>query len=82
MGRCGISPEDEVTRRLMTVPGIRVMTALTFRHRTYDPSNPASSKVSRQFEAYHIPFATYRNKPRALRVRLVQFPTMSDTQRS
>lgn len=33
-----LAPEDETTRRLMTAPGIGVVTALTFRHTIEDPS--------------------------------------------
>ena len=33
-----LAREDETTRRLMTVPGIGVVTALTFRHTIDDPS--------------------------------------------
>lgn len=33
-----LAGEDETTRRLMTVPGIGVVTALTFRHTIDDPS--------------------------------------------
>lgn len=33
-----LAHEDETTRRLMTVPGIGVVTALTFRHTIDDPS--------------------------------------------
>ncbi len=35
--RC-LAKEDETTLRLMTVPGIGVVTALTFRHTIDDPS--------------------------------------------
>jgi len=33
-----LAKSDEVTRRLMTVPGVGVVTALTFRHTIDDPS--------------------------------------------
>jgi transposase len=34
----GLAKSDETTRRLMTVPGVGVVTALTFRHTIDDPS--------------------------------------------
>jgi transposase len=33
-----LAKSDEITRRLMTVPGVGVVTALTFRHTIDDPS--------------------------------------------
>ena len=33
-----MAKSDEVTRRLMTVPGVGVVTALTFRHTIDDPT--------------------------------------------
>ena len=33
-----LAKQDETTRRLMTVPGVGVVTALTFRHTIDDPS--------------------------------------------
>jgi transposase len=33
-----LAKSDETTRRLMTVPGVGVVTALTFRHTIDDPS--------------------------------------------
>jgi transposase len=38
-----LAHEDETTRRLMTVPGIGVVTALTFRHTIDDPSRFSSA---------------------------------------
>lgn len=41
-----LAREDDTTRRLMTVPGIGVVTALTFRHTIDDPSRfPNATKV-------------------------------------
>ncbi|MCC4300384.1 transposase, partial [Aurantimonas coralicida] len=36
---------DEVVRRLMTVPGIGVVTALAYRHTIDDPSRFASAQT-------------------------------------
>ena len=35
-----LAKSDETARRLMTVPGVGVVTALTFRHTIEDPSRP------------------------------------------
>lgn len=40
-----LAREDDTTRRLMTVPGIGVVTALTFRHTIDDPSRFKSAAV-------------------------------------
>ena len=41
-----LAKSDETTRRLMTVPGVGVITALTFRHTIDDPSRfRSASKV-------------------------------------
>ena len=42
--RC-LAKSDETTRRLMTVPGVGVVTALTFRHTIDDPSRFRSSST-------------------------------------
>ena len=42
--RC-LAKSDEITRRLMTVPGVGVVTALTFRHTIDDPSRFRSSST-------------------------------------
>ncbi|MBO6884558.1 MAG: IS110 family transposase [Marivita sp.] len=41
-----LAREDETTRRLMTVPGIGVVTALTFRHKIDDPSRFRSAATA------------------------------------
>jgi hypothetical protein len=40
-----LAKEDETTRRLMTVPGVGVITALTFRHTIDDPSRFRSAPL-------------------------------------
>jgi transposase len=40
-----LAKEDETTRRLMTVPGVGVITALTFRHTIDDPSRFRSASL-------------------------------------
>ena len=40
-----LAKSDETTRRLMTVPGVGVVTALTFRHTIDDPSRFRSSSL-------------------------------------
>src|SRR6195256_7111173 len=40
-----LAKSDETTRRLMTVPGVGVVTALTFRHTIDDPSRFRSSST-------------------------------------
>jgi transposase len=40
-----LAKSDETTRRLMTVPGVGVMTALTFRHTIDDPSRFRSAST-------------------------------------
>jgi transposase len=41
-----LAHEDEPTKRLMTVPGIGVVTALTFRHKIDDPSRFRSAATA------------------------------------
>lgn len=40
-----LAKQDETTRRLMTVPGVGVVTALTFRHTIDDPSRFRSAST-------------------------------------
>ncbi|WP_461623009.1 transposase [Bradyrhizobium sp. 25ACV] len=40
-----LAKQDETTRRLMTVPGVGVVTALTFRHTLDDPSRFRSAST-------------------------------------
>jgi transposase len=40
-----LAKSDETTRRLMTVPGVGVVTALTFRHTIDDPSRFRSAST-------------------------------------
>lgn len=40
-----LAKQDETTRRLMTVPGVGVITALTFRHTIDDPSRFRSASL-------------------------------------
>jgi transposase len=52
-----LAKSDETTRRLMTVPGVGVVTALTFRHTIDDPSRFRSVQADRleQGEGRHRP---------------------------
>jgi transposase len=43
-----LAKSDETTRRLMTVPGVGVVTALTFRHTNDDPTPLPISLDSRR----------------------------------
>ena len=45
---------DETTRRLMTVPGVGVVTALAFRHTIDDPSRFRSVSAVRPHAAAHV----------------------------
>jgi transposase len=54
---------DETVRRLMSVPGVGVVTALTFRHTIDDPSRFSSASKSRRLSrAYPAPQAIGGNR--------------------
>ena len=49
-----LAKSDETTRRLMTVPGVGVVTALTFRHTIDDPSRFRSPRASAPIWVLHL----------------------------